>query len=69
MITSRTARNLTNALANRVAQLPESEQDITIAALEDSSRRCGWLDRDRHEYVVLLDGQEFVRLSMDELLA
>jgi len=69
MIVTRTARNLTDHLARCVAQLHESEQDDVIEALQGISRRRGWIDHEQHEYGVELDGQEFARLSMKELLA
>ena len=68
MIISRTARNLTDHLANRVAQLPESEQDDVIEALQGISRRRAWVDHEAHEYVVAIDDVEFVRVPMSDLL-
>lgn len=69
MIVCRTARNLTDAFAARVSELPETDQLSTVAALEDNQRRDGWLDRDAHEYVVSLDGDEFVCMPIDDVIA
>ena len=61
--------NLTRAIARRVSELPEAQQDAVIEVLEDSTRRRGWIDRDLHDYVVAVDDVEFVRVPMQELLA
>jgi hypothetical protein len=60
---------LAEAIALRVATLEADEQNATIAALEDRTRRRAEVDRVTQEYVVWLDGGEFLRVPISELLA
>ena len=65
-VVDRGRRPLADHLATRVAQLPEESQLATIDALGDSSRRRGGVEGD--DYVVLIDGLEFIRIPIKELL-